>query len=43
MKMEDPQLDTGMDLRDLLADDDFRRREEKPREPNRESVALRRL
>lgn len=43
MQMENALFDTGMDLRDLLADDDFRRREKKQRSANRESVALRRL
>jgi two-component sensor histidine kinase len=43
MPPDTTQLDTGMDLRDLLADEDFRRREHKPRDANRESVALRRL
>lgn len=43
MQMESSSFDTGMHLRDLLADEDFRRREKKKREPNRESVALRRL
>lgn len=40
--MENEQLDTGMSLRDLLADTEFRARE-KRRDANRESVALRRL
>lgn len=43
MHTENIQLDTGMHLRDLLGDRDFYRREKKKREPNRESVALRRL
>jgi GAF domain len=43
MHTENVQLDTGMHLRDLLTDQDFYRREKKNREPNRESVALRRL
>jgi hypothetical protein len=37
------EIDTGMHLRDLLADEDFRRRKSQPREANRESLALRRL
>jgi hypothetical protein len=43
MQTENAQLDAGMHLRDLLADDGFRLRESKPRAPNRESEALRRL
>jgi hypothetical protein len=43
MQTENVQSDTGMHLRDLLADDDFRRRGKKSRDADRESVALRRL
>jgi hypothetical protein len=43
MQTESPQLETGMCLRDLIADDNFRGREKKQRELNSESVALRRL
>lgn len=43
MNPEPAQIDTGMHLRDLLADEEFTRREPKPRDPNRESLAIRRL
>jgi hypothetical protein len=43
MQTESGQLDTGMNLRDLLADDLFSQQANKPREANRESIALRRL
>jgi hypothetical protein len=43
MQTEQIPPDTGMHLRDLLADQDFIRREKNNRDPNRESVALRRL
>jgi GAF domain-containing protein len=37
------QIDTGMELRDLLADAEFAERARKTRNPKRESAALRRL
>jgi hypothetical protein len=43
MQTETAQFDTGMYLRDLLADEGFRQRKTHERNPNRESVALRRL
>jgi hypothetical protein len=43
MQPEDGQLDTGFVLRDLLTDRDFLLRATKPRDANRESMALRRL
>jgi len=43
MQTESAQLDTGMHLRDLLTDEGFQHREKKQRDPNRESIALRRL
>jgi len=43
MPSENAEFDAGMHLRDLLSDEGFRRRSKKQREPNRESVALRRL
>jgi hypothetical protein len=43
MHIEEAQIDTGMYMRDLLADEGFLRRVMKQRDPERESVALRRL
>jgi len=43
MPAENIQLDTGFILRDLLTDSDFPQRATKPRNSNRESMALRRL
>jgi GAF domain len=43
MQPENGQIDTGFMLRDLLTDRDFPLRATKPRNANRESMALRRL
>jgi hypothetical protein len=43
MHLDNVQLDTGFVLRDLLTDLDFPRRAAKPRNSNRESLALRHL
>lgn len=43
MPNKERQADSGMYLHDLLADSQFAARHKKPREPNRESVALHRL
>ena len=43
MQTETGPSDTGMSLRDLLADPGFPLRAKKPRQPNAESIALRRL
>jgi hypothetical protein len=43
MQIATTQLDTGMDLRDLITDEQFRGRTRKDRDTNRESIALRRL
>jgi DNA-binding PucR family transcriptional regulator len=43
MQIAKTQLESGMELRDLLADEAFRRRKQRLRDPARESVALRRL
>ena len=43
MQTETGPSDTGMSLRDLLADPGFPLRAKKPRQPNAESMALRRL
>jgi len=43
MQTETGPSDTGMSLRDLLSDPGFPLRAKKPRQPNAESVALRRL
>jgi hypothetical protein len=43
MQTEIAEIDTGMQIRDLVADQGFQRRKRKKRDPNRESLALRRL
>lgn len=43
VQFRDPEPESGMRLRDLLSDGEFRRRARKNRLENRESIALRRL